>query len=263
MEKNFEQRYGELIHSLLQRGYLREGRNGATTGAFGLGIAIDSVMPILTGRKIHCKGIIGELATMLTGSNKLEDFKKNGCNYWDAWAKPDGTIDLDYGTAWRNFNGVDQLAELIDGLKTNPYGRRHIITGWRPDRLKEVALPCCHILYQWYVNGQNELEMLWYQRSVDVMVGLPSDAIFAYLFNRLVAQTVGLEAGKIQMVLGDTHIYANHIVNALEYLKQPIHKVKYNDFYLDPEATVFNFNPTHFKVNRYEHGPSLKFDLNV
>lgn len=263
---NFESDYKKLVQEVILNGAIREGRNGQIVSKFAETITIDPThLPILVGRKMFWKGVVGELAAMLEGADNVAVFKKYGCNYWDSWADVgSGHIELDYGTAWRNFNGIDQLAALIEGLRNDPNGRRHIITGWRPDRLADLSLPCCHLLYQWYVTNDGKLDMIWYQRSVDLMVGLPSDAIFAYVFNQLVAQTVGLRPGKITMMLGDCHVYSNHILNALKYLQTDIGAAYPGNLWIDPAATVFNFNPKdHAIVSGYFPNEAIEFKLNV
>ena len=179
--------YPNLIRKILKEGSLRHTRAGNTLSIFGemLKIDISVGLPITRGRKLYVKPILGELAALLRGPKSIEDFKKFGCNYWDSWADQEGKLNLDYGNAWRNFNGVDQLKDLVTTLKTNPTDRRMIITGWRPDNLKSLSLPCCHLLYQWYVREDKFLDMIWYQRSVDVMVGLPSDIVLASVWTAL------------------------------------------------------------------------------
>lgn len=267
----WQNNYHSMIATILHSGEQRPSRAGATKSIFGQLLAIEPwEFPLLETRKIFYRGVLGELAAMLRGANTVEEFKKYGCNYWDNWADDEGKLELDYGTAWRNFNGVDQLVELIDGLKANPVGRRHIITGWRPDRLAKVSLPCCHLLYQWYISNDGRLDMLWYQRSVDVMVGLPSDVLFAVVWNMLVAQTTGYKPGKVTMVLGDTHVYANHFDGAnklLESWRAPKHrtvvKAEQPRIELNPKATVFNFVPNDILVTNYNPETVIKFELNV
>lgn len=266
MSTMWESSYYSLINTILYGGELRPGRNGATKSVFGHILAIQSrESPLLHGRKMYPKGVIGELAAMLKGADNVKTFKEFGCHYWDKWAKEDGSIELDYGTAWRNYNGVDQLERLISGLCSSPTSRRHIISGWRPDRLDKLSLPCCHTFYQWYVSNNGTLDMLWYQRSVDVMVGLPSDILFAVLWNRLVAQTCKYTPGKVTMILGDTHIYSNHFEGAEQYLKQNktfVPKTS-GEVILAKDATVFNFDPSMVEIKQYEPAPAIKFELNL
>src|SRR5690606_25910133 len=175
MFEQFERDYRDLVQKILEVGEYRQGRNGNTFSIFGATLVVDmrdsNKFPLLIGRKMFYKGIFGEVAAMLRMPTHINDFKRWGCNYWDQWADKDGNINIDYCNLWRNFNGVDQLSELIDKLKNNPTDRRLLITGWKPDNLDKLSLPCCHLLYQWYVTNDGYLDMMWYQRSAETMVG--------------------------------------------------------------------------------------------
>lgn len=259
--------YPALVRKVLAEGSLRPTRAGHTLSIFGemLKVDISEGLPITCGRKMYVKPILGELAALLRGPKSVEDFKKFGCNYWDSWADANGNLNLDYGNAWRNFNGVDQLRDLVDTLINNPMDRRMIVSGWRPDRLKELSLPCCHMLYQWYVR-EGKLDMIWYQRSVDVMVGLPSDVILAAVWTALLANSCGLTPGVINMCLGDTHIYTNHIEGAKKYLEQvETHPVIFipTPYTISTKATVFNFVPEDIELSDYYSNAAVKFSLNV
>lgn len=228
--QQYEKDYGSLVSLILDYGVKRPGRNGNTISLFGTSLTIDLLasghFPVLMSRKLYPSGVLGELAAFLKGPKHLDDFTSEGCNYWAPWANSDGSIEVDYGNSWLDFNGVNQLEELVKGLKEDPYGRRHLVTGWDPSRLEELNLPCCHMLYQWYVapvevadgkggtKTRQRLDMIWYQRSVDVMVGLPSDVILAAAWNLMLANQLGMIPGTITMMLGDTHIYESHIDNA-------------------------------------------------
>ena len=266
---NFEHKYAELLRAALNQ-TPRQTRNAITRGYFGDSLVTNALyfdeLPLLQGRKLYWKGVVGELAAFLRGPKFIEDFQDMGCNYWNAWSDTLGTINVDYGNAWLDFNGVNQLEEVVNSLKTDPYGRRHLISGWRPDKLKTLSLPCCHYSYQWYVNNDNELEMIWNQRSVDLAIGLPSDLLLAAVWNILMAQTVGLKPGKLHLMLGDCHIYESHIPGVLEYLDRPLDL--YRDYIpctwkLDPEATVFNFMPHMFEVPEYYPQGAIQFKLEV
>lgn len=265
---DYEFQYANLVEEILTEGVQRQTRNAVTKSLFGRSLRInmeENEFPILLGRQMFYKGVLGELAALLKGPKTLADFKAQGCNYWDKWAKPDGSIEVDYGNAWIDFNGVNQLRELVAGLKQDPYGRRHIVTGWRPDRLKELSLPCCHLLYQWYVNerqGHKFLDMMWYQRSVDTMIGLPSDVLLAYVWNCLVANDVGMQPGEIVLFLGDTHIYEQHYDNAMEYLK----RVRTVDLGERPKHLPFtqgqfDFDPKAFELFDYKPMSKIDFEL--
>lgn len=259
----------DLVRSIYLKGTYKTTRNAETSSIFGVTLALDSlehgVFPIVRARKIFWKGVVGELATFLQGPKSVEHFQANGCNYWNSWAESGQDLELDYGNAWLDFNGVNQLEQVVKSLKEDPNGRRHVISGWRPDRLAELSLPCCHYAYQWYVNGDS-LEMIWTQRSLDVMIGLPSDIILAALFNILMAQTVGLKPGKLTFNFGDTHIYDDHLVSAVHYLNRAndlrdLRDTAWPTYSLDEKATVFNFVPSMFSIDDYNPLDAIAFKL--
>lgn len=266
--------YGALINRILHSGEKRSSRAGDVYSVFGefLTIDVSQEFPLLRGRKMFYKPVLGELAAMFRGPKNIRDFKQFGCNYWDAWGDKlhieEGHLELDYGNAWINFNGVNQLEDVVQKLTTARTDRRILISGWRPDRLGSLSLPCCHLLYQWYVRDvdteQPKLDMIWYQRSVDTMVGLPSDIILAAAWNIILANQCGLQPGIIKFMLADTHIYANHIPQTLEYMRQ-LNKVEYKkiEYAIDPTASVYNFIPDMLSIVDYSHQPAIKFDLNV
>lgn len=267
---NFEYDYAKLAQKVLDKGEVRVGRNGTTKSIFGTTLEVDmsdkKEFPLLTGRKMFYKGVFGELAAMVRGPKHLEDFEKWGCNYWKDWADEDGNLNVDYGNAWVDFNGINQLATLIDTLKNNPMDRRMLITSWRPDRLTSLSLPCCHHTYQWYVREGKYLDMLWMQRSVDTMIGLPSDIILAAAWNIMIANEVGLKPGKLTFSMGDTHIYEEHWEKAQEYIDRV---VNYKNPMLSPEyklicpsgREVIDFQPEHIEILFYDSMEAIKFEL--
>lgn len=270
---NYETDYAEMLFKATQRKE-RQTRNAITRSYFGGVLEINTLragfFPALLGRKMYWQGIAGEMAAFLQGPNHVDDFKSMKCNYWDGFAKENGDLILDYGNAWLDFNGVNQLETVVDSLHKDPYGRRHLISAWRPDRLSKLSLPCCHYGYQWYVNDEDELEMLWNQRSTDLAIGLPSDIFLAGLFNILMAQTIGLKPGNITMVLGDCHVYKSHLAGISTYLSQQhkvpaIHSLSKHapGYYLDPIASVFNFHPSMFALERYTPQAPIKFKLEI
>lgn len=270
--------YRRLIESILRIGAPRQSRAGNTISYFGTAIVTDnySEFPLLTTRKIHTKGIVGELAAFLTGSTLLSTFKENGCNYWDAnaaaWPANAGLpIDAHkvgriYGTQWRSWRGqnlttYDQMEAFVKGIKADPFGRRHILTTWNPGDLSEMCLPPCHLLAQFYVRGRR-LDCLVFMRSVDLALGLPSDLVLYGLLQRLVAQACNLESGLLNFHFGDTHIYENHV----DQLQEQIARTPYETakIELDPNATPFNFSPTAVEFIDYKYQePEIKYALNV
>lgn len=269
--KNWEtSEYLPLIRKVLARGKDRQTRAGLAHSIFGEMITIDTdTFPILKGRKMHVKPVLGELAAMLKGATTVKEFKELGCNYWDAWGDKEGNLALNYGTTWLDFNGVNQLEQVVKKLKETPNDRRIIISGWKPDDIPKLSLPCCHLLYQWYVRDNMYLDMIWYQRSVDLMVGLPSDVIFATVWNMLLAKTCGYKSGTIKMMLGDVHIYDNHIGGCNKYIEQlelidPIESPEERTYAdLANHVDVFNFQPDELTLSGYKHMPKVNFKLNV
>lgn len=217
----FETQYIQLVKACLAMPD-RAIRNGSARSLFGyqLKVSLQDGFPLLVGRKLFYKGVFGELAAMLRGPKHINDFKAWGCNYWDKWANEDGSINVDYGNAWLDYNGVNQLEALRKALATNPTDRRMVVSGWRPDNLANLSLPCCHYAYQFYVDNDNCLHMAWIQRSVDVMIGLPSDIIFAAAWLIAIANEFNFKPGTITLQLGDCHVYNEHIDGAKQYLKQ-------------------------------------------
>ena len=264
MPSNYEKAYMDLVREVLIEGELRPTRNAPTFSTFGKLLKVDSALhsrfPILEGRKMFPKGVFGELAAFFKGPKTLKDFTDEGCNFWEMWGEDDGSIELDYGNVWRDFNGVDQLDAVLTSLSTDPHGRRHIISGWRPDRVDSLSLPCCHILYQWYVNNGGELEMIWYQRSVDLMVGLPSNVLSASAWNLMFADHLGLRPGKLTMMLGDVHIYEAHRKGAETYLAQAFDTPDDGvDFFYEDNLETFNKNS--ISLISYSPKPAINFEL--
>ena len=202
---------------------------------------------------------------MIRSPKHIDEFRKWGCNYWDAWAQPDGSINIDYGNEWFA-NG--QIAHLKNCLANDQSNRRMIISGWNPSNLNDLDLPCCHYSYQFYVS-EGRLSMLWTQRSVDLMVGLPSDIVFAALWIITLANEFGLIPGEIKMSLGDCHIYEEHLDNTEEYLDRVDanyqHRLTPPAYRLNMEkgAAFETFEPDHLVLSIYQKLAKLNFKLKV
>lgn len=265
MPSNYESNYADLISHIMRNGDDRQTRNANTRAVFGKQLVVKELLwgqfPILSGRRMYYKGVFGELAAFLKGPKHIDDFTKEGCNYWKKWSNADGSINVDYGNSWIDFNGVNQLEAVLASLSEDPNGRRHIISGWRPDNLNNLSLPCCHLLYQWFVQGNN-LDMIWYQRSVDVMVGLPSDVILAAAWNILMADQVGLQPGRLIFMLGDTHIYHSHMPFITDYLDGVIYLNHEAPTYFY-EGTIYDFNKNSIKLINYDPMGPIGFRLHV
>jgi len=224
--------------------------------------------PLRLGRKMFTKGIIGEFVTFLQSPSNLTDFEKNGCNYWKKWAcQETGQLELDYGNAWTDMNGVNQLQDVIDQLINNPHSRRILINAWRPDRVLkgELSLPCCHYAYQWHVTDDGHLDMIWIQRSVDLMIGLPSDIVLAAVWNIMLAHITGYKPGNITMQLGDCHVYEEHVLGALEYLKRVRHfdtdLIDYPTYSMQSIVDYTEFEADTITLDNYQPLDVIKFEL--
>lgn len=266
--------YERLCKHVLASGTERPSRAGPTISVFGAGIVLtmDTEFPILTTRKIHYRGIIGELAAFLTGSTLLKTFKDFGCNYWDAnaarWPRNVGRpleeqrVGRIYGTQWRAWSGwYDQLRALVDSIKTDPYGRRHILTTWNPSDLPDMCLPPCHLLAQFYVLHQR-LHCLVYMRSVDLALGLPSDMVLYGVLQALIAKECGLDLGPLQFSFGDCHIYKNHVELLQEQINRPT-SIPSALLVLAENASPFKFKPSDVEIINYEHQDAMAYPFNV
>lgn len=264
--QQFEKDYANLVAKILEIGEHRETRNGDTVAIFGHMLEVpmngSNAFPILQGRTMYPRGVFGELAAMLRQPKSLADFEKWGCNYWKLWAKEDGSIAVDYGNAW---HADGQIERLKHALKHNPTDRRMIINGWRPGNLDELDLPCCHLLYQFYVREGKYLDMIWYQRSVDTMIGLPSDIVFAAAWLISIANEFAMTPGNISMMLGDCHIYSEHYGAALEYVAL-VNSTEFDEkptyYYSAPAGKDFcEFDPKDLHISSFPSHPKLELEL--
>ena len=270
----FEQEYTNIILDTLHYGKKSEGRNGNTISTFGKSLTIDMKVqrdrprfPLLLGRKMYYKGVLGELATFFKGPKNNRDFARQGCNYWKQWAEEDGSLNLDYGNAWINWNGVHQLDEVIKSLNVDPNSRRHLINAWRADKVinGELSLPCCHYAYQWYVDADGYLDMIWIQRSVDLMIGLPSDIILAAAWNIMMAEILEYKPGNIIMQLGDCHVYEEHALDALQYTTRVRSNLwpstKYPFYKMENIKSYRGFTKDSIAIHQYHPMDPIKFLL--
>lgn len=223
--------YLEALEYVLTEGEERTDRTGTgTRSVFGLNLVFDNSdsFPILTTKRVHFKSVVGELLWMLSGSVNVKELReKYGVTIWDEWEQEDGSIGPGYGEQWRGAewaNGwgqritVDQMQELIDGIKADPYSRRHIVNAWNVGQIEDMALPPCHTMFQCYVHTDGTLDLQLYQRSSDMFLGLPFNIAQYALLQRIIAELTGKEPGKLHITIGDAHIYSNHFEQVGEQL---------------------------------------------
>ena len=213
--------YHDLLRHVLETGSDRGDRTGTgTRSVFGYQMRFDlsEGFPVLTTKKLHLRSIIYELLWFLRGDTNIAYLKENGVSIWDEWADEKGDLGPVYGYQWRSWpthdgRHIDQIAALVEGIRSNPNSRRHIVSAWNPALVDEMALPPCHCLFQFYV-ADGKLSCQLYQRSADIFLGVPFNIASYALLTMMVAQVCDLEPGDFVHTLGDAHIYANHVEQA-------------------------------------------------
>ncbi len=261
--------YLDLLAQILDRGVEKADRTGTGTLAlFGHQMRFDlrQGFPLLTTKKLHLKSIVHELVWFLSGSTNVAYLRENGVSIWDEWADPAGELGPVYGHQWRSWPAgdggrIDQIARLIEGLKTNPDSRRHIVSAWNPAEIDRMALPPCHALFQfWVANG--ELSCQLYQRSADVFLGVPFNIASYALLTAMVAQVTDLRPGEFVHTLGDAHLYLNHLEQArLQLSREPRALPRLE---LNPAIrSIFDFRFDDVTVEGYEPHPAIRAPISV
>jgi len=223
---NIQDEYKELLSEILYRGLDKDDRTGTgTKSVFGRTIKHDMSLgfPILTSKKISFNAARTELLWILQGRTDLKYLEDNGVKYWrpdyERSGRTDETLGPVYGKQWRDFNGVDQLKNLVTNVSTNPKSRRLMVSAWAPHEMNEMVLPPCHYAFQVYINN-GVIDLMWQQRSADVFLGLPYDITMYGLLLEMLAKGTGLQAGQLIGQLGDCHLYNNHLEQSEVYLKR-------------------------------------------
>jgi thymidylate synthase len=261
--------YLGLLDHVLRNGTEKKDRTGTgTLSVFGYQMRFDlgDGFPLMTTKKLHVKSIIHELLWFISGDTNVRYLQENGVRIWNDWADADGNLGPVYGAQWRSWpvaggGSVDQLQGVIDSLKSNPHSRRHIVSAWNPGEIHKMALPPCHILFQFHV-ADGRLSCQLYQRSADIFLGVPFN-IASYSFLLLmVASLTGLRPGEFIHTLGDAHIYLNHIEQVRLQLTRKPHPL--------PEVTlnmsrndIKEFRFEDFIIENYQAYPHIKGDISV
>ena len=261
--------YLDLLSHVKNNGIEKEDRTGTgTLSVFGYQMRFDlnKGFPLLTTKKIHLKSVIHELLWFLTGNTNIQYLKDNGVSIWDEWADENGDLGPVYGFQWRSWsssNGqsIDQIKNLIDGIKHNPDSRRLIVSAWNVAEIDNMKLPPCHAFFQFYI-ADNKLSCQLYQRSADIFLGVPFNIASYALLTRMVAQVCELECGDFVHTLGDAHIYLNHIEQVNEQLSRtpkslPVMNI--NSAIKD----IFKFKYEDFELLNYDPDPLIKAPIAV
>jgi len=261
--------YLELLDHVLGNGTRKPDRTGTgTISVFGyqMRFNLEEGFPLLTTKKLHLKSIIHELLWFISGDTNIRYLRENGVKIWDEWADENGNLGPVYGYQWRSWPAaggkkIDQLANVIRSLKEAPDSRRHIVSSWNPGEIEKMALPPCHILFQFYVAG-GKLSCQLYQRSCDIFLGVPFNIASYSLLTMMVAQVTSLRPGEFIHTLGDAHIYLNHIDQArLQLAREPnrLPVMKIN-----PDVTdITDFRFSDFTLTDYNAHPHIKGDISV
>ena len=263
------QQYLSLLEEVRYKGTLKEDRTGVGTySLFGrqLRFDLDRGFPLLTTKKVHLRSVVHELLWFLAGDSNVRYLQQHGVSIWDAWADPaTGDLGPVYGAQWRSWTGadgrtIDQLAEVVDRIRTDPDCRRLVVSAWNVSDLPEMALPPCHVLFQFYVsNGRLSLQL--YQRSADVFLGVPFNIASYSLLLMMVARVTGLRPGEFVHTFGDVHLYRNHVEQAEEQLRRrprPLPSVVLAD-----RTDLFSYRYEDVRVSGYDPHPAIRAPVAV
>ena len=263
------QQYLDLMERILAEGTLRDDRTGTGTySLFGARMRFDlsQGFPAVTTKKLHFRSIIRELLWFLRGDDNIGYLKEHGVSIWDEWADAEGDLGPVYGVQWRSWpagdgRSIDQIAQVVEAIRSNPYSRRHIVNAWNVSDLEKMALPPCHVLFQFYV-ADGRLSCQLYQRSGDFFLGVPFNIASYALLTYMVAQVTGLEPGEFIHVLGDAHLYTNHVEQARTQLERTPFELP--RLWLNPEIDEIDaFDYDDIRIEDYRCHPTIRAPIAV
>jgi thymidylate synthase len=261
--------YLDLLEHICRKGVQKADRTGiGTISVFGYQMRFDlqQGFPLLTTKKVHLKSILYELLWFLQGDTNIKYLNSHQVTIWDEWANANGDLGPVYGYQWRSWPAVDgrhidQIAQVVQSLTANPDSRRHVVCAWNVGELDRMALPPCHVLFQFYVaNGKLSCQL--YQRSADVFLGVPFNIASYALLTLMMAQVCGLQAGEFIHTLGDAHIYLNHLEQVAIQLQRTPRRLP--TMKINPAVkSIFNFNYEDFQLQDYDPHPAIKANIAV
>jgi thymidylate synthase len=261
--------YLDLLQHILNNGNNKPDRTGTgTLSVFGYQMRFDlsQGFPLLTTKRLHVKSVIYELLWFLRGEENISYLREHGVTIWDEWADTAGDLGPVYGVQWRKWktpegNVIDQISQVIDQIKKEPYSRRLIVNAWNVGDIEKMALPPCHLLFQFYV-ADGKLSCQFYQRSADVFLGVPFNIASYALLTMMVAQVCNLQPGELIQNMGDTHLYMNHISQAkIQLTRQPYPLPL---IVLNPGvSSIFDFKYEDFELKNYRYHPHIKAEISI
>ncbi|QAY63579.1 thymidylate synthase [Xylanimonas allomyrinae] len=260
--------YEDLLRDVLEHGTHKDDRTGTgTTSVFGRQLRYDlsQGFPLVTTKRVHLKSVVYELLWFLRGESNVRWLQEHGVTIWDEWAAPSGELGPVYGVQWRSWptpdgGHVDQIAQVIEQIRTDPDSRRHIVTAWNVAEIADMALPPCHLLFQFYV-ADGRLSCQLYQRSADLFLGVPFNIASYALLTHMVAAQAGLEVGDFVWTGGDCHIYDNHADQVREQLSREPYP--YPRLTLAARGSIFDYTFDDVEVLGYQHHPAIKASVAV
>ena len=261
--------YLDLVRHILEHGVEKPDRTGTgTRSIFGYQMRFDlkDGFPLLTTKQLHIKSIVYELLWFLKGDTNIDYLQKHGVRIWNEWADENGELGPVYGAQWRSWSigdgrVIDQISELIQAIKENPNSRRLIVSAWNVGDLDRMALPPCHLLFQFYV-ADGKLSCQLYQRSADVFLGVPFNIASYALLTLMVAQVCGLEPGDFVHTFGDAHLYTNHFEQAQLQLSRSPYPLA--QMVINPDVKgIFGFDYADFELINYQAHPHIKAQVSV
>ena len=262
------QTYLSLLEQVLHTGQKRTDRTGTgTLSVFAPQLQFDLTkgFPLVTTKKVYARSLIHELLWFLKGDTNIQYLTDNNVHIWDPWAKKNGDLGRVYGAQWRDWKtpqgkSVDQISRLVEGIKTNPSSRRHLVVAFNPGELDQMALPACHAFFQFYV-AEGHLSCQLYQRSADLFLGVPFNIASYSLLTHMVAQVCGLKPYRFILTFGDAHIYLNHIDQVklqLSRTPRPLPSIE-----LAPKKNLFDFQYSDFTLKNYNPWPAIPAPISV
>ena len=261
--------YLDLLNNVLESGNLKEDRTGTgTKSIFGyqMRFNLQEGFPLITTKKLHLRSIIHELLWFLQGNTNIDYLHQNKVTIWNEWADENGDLGPVYGKQWRAWEtkegkAVDQISELIEQIKTNPNSRRLLVSAWNVGDVDKMALPPCHVLFQFYV-ANNKLSCQLYQRSADIFLGVPFNIASYAILTHMIAQVCNLEVGDFVHTFGDAHLYTNHFDQARLQLSRspyPLPELKLNK----EIKNIFDFRFEDIEIINYQSHPTIKAPIAI
>ncbi|WAP52523.1 thymidylate synthase [Arthrobacter sp. ATA002] len=261
--------YEDLLRDVMAHGTHKSDRTGTgTRSVFGRQMRFDlrDSFPLITTKRVHFKSVALELLWFLRGDSNVRWLQERGVRIWNEWADDDGELGPVYGVQWRSWpapdgGSIDQIAKVVESIRTNPDSRRHIVTAWNPAEVDNMALPPCHAMFQFYV-ADGKLSCQLYQRSADLFLGAPFNIASYALLTLMVAQQTGLEPGEFVWTGGDVHVYDNHVDQVREQLSRDPYPYPQLRLARKPDS-IFDYVLEDFEVLEYRHHPGIKAPIAV